>query len=65
MVEWISLHVFPQEKFGLILAKNKISIKIFFDIEQYAFKLLAEEILGRGSRMRERASVVGAIQPST
>jgi len=46
MVEWINLHVFPREKFGPILAKNKIFIKIFFDTEQYVYKLLVEEILG-------------------
>jgi hypothetical protein len=30
MVEWIHFHLFPREKFGPILAKNKTSIKIFF-----------------------------------
>jgi len=64
MVEWINLHVFPREKFGPILAKNKIFIKIFFDIEQYACKLFVEDILGRGLRMGKRALAVGAIHES-
>jgi hypothetical protein len=50
VVEWIKFHAFPREKFGPILAKNKISIKIFFDSEQYVGKLLVAEILGRASR---------------
>jgi hypothetical protein len=36
----VDIHGLPREKFGPILAKNKIFIKIFFAPEQYVIKLI-------------------------
>jgi hypothetical protein len=40
VMERVNIHVFPLEKFGLILTKNKFFSKIFFANEQYDSKLL-------------------------